>query len=152
MPYFNSLGWFSFSSFIISGCKLLIAVESWWQLIWKKLTGIFMYRQKSILVLNFSSLGWYFFHQLLSAVINCWQLMRADMTKNLLEYIYVHTKVDNCAKVQLSRLIFVFTNCYQLSSAADSCWQVMPADMKKFDWIFYEHTKVSALQVDFHFN
>ena len=44
---------------------------------------------------------------------------------------YVHTKVDICAKFQLSRLIFIFINCFQLSSTIDSCWHLMTADMKK---------------------
>ena len=43
---------------------------------------------------------------------------------------YVNTKVDTCQKFLLSRLIFIFINCYQLSSAVGSCWQLMTADIK----------------------
>ena len=87
------------------------------------------------------------FHQLFSAVIsfqfNCigylsvssivfsyWQLIWRKLDWNF----YVHTKVDTCAKSQLSRLIFIFINCYQLLSATDSCWQLMTVDMNKI-WL-----------------
>ena len=52
---------------------------------------------------------------------------------------HVHTKVDTCAKFQLSRLILIFISCYQLSSAVDSWWQLM---WKNINWNFYVHTKV----------
>ena len=43
----------------------------------------------------------------------------------------MHIKVDMCVKFHISRMIFIFFNCYQLSSAVENCWQLMTADMKK---------------------
>ena len=57
-------------------------------------------------------------------------MMIADMKKTDWNFL-IDTKVDTYAKIQLSRLIFVFTNFYQLLSAVDSYWQLMTADMKK---------------------
>ena len=67
---FSFLGWFSFSSTVISCHQLSSTVGSWWQL-----TGIFVYTLKLILVQNISSIGWFSF---LSAVNSCWQLFTAD--------------------------------------------------------------------------
>ena len=62
--------------FIFINCQqLLSAVESCWQLMtadMKKMTGIFMYTLKLILVPNFGSLGWFSFS---STVISCWQML-----------------------------------------------------------------------------
>ena len=69
--------------------------------------------------------------------------MTADM-KKMTRSFYVHTKVDTCAKFQLSRFIFIFINCYQLSTAFDNRWQLMTADMKKFQLSFYIHTNVDT--------
>ena len=106
--------------------QLLTAVDNLWQLIWKKLTGIFMYTLELKFVPNFGSLGWFSFS---STVISCWQLMTDDM-KKINWHFYVHTNINTCAKYQLSNLIFIFINCYQLSSAGDSGWQLMTADIK----------------------
>ena len=78
--------------------------------------------------------------QLLATVDSWWQLIWKKLDRNF----YVHTKVDTCAKFQLSMLIFIFINCiscYQLLTAVDSWWQLL---WKKFDWNFYEHTKVDT--------
>ena len=130
---FSSLGWFSFSSTVISYCRLLTADDSWYEKNW---TGIFMYTLKLILVQKFSSLRLFSFsstiscHQLLTAVDSWWQLIWIKFDWNF----YEHTKVDTFAKFQLSRLIFIFINCYQLLTAVDSWWQLMTVDMKKI-WL-----------------
>ena len=95
VPNFSSLSWFSFSSTVISCHQLLTAVDSWWQLIWKKFY-------------------WNF---------------------------YVHTKVDTCAKFQLSSLIFILISCQQLLSAVDSWWQLL---RKKIKWDFHIPPKVNT--------
>ena len=126
--------------FIFISCQqLLTAVDSWWQLCLKELNGIFIYALKLTPAPNFSSLGWFSFsstviscHQLLTAVDSWWQLIWKKIDWNF----YVHTKVDTCAKFQLSRLFFIFINFYQLSSTFDSCWQLMTADMKKIQLEF----------------
>ena len=66
---FSSLSWFSFSSTVIS-C---------WQLIWKKNWQEFLCTHWSWYLCKISApyLDFYF-HQLLSSVINCWQLLIAD--------------------------------------------------------------------------
>ena len=76
----------------------------------------------------------------MTAVDSWWQLFWKELDWNF----YVHTKVDTCAKFHLSKLIFIFINCYQLSSAVNSCWQLMTAHIKKFDLDFYIHTKVDT--------
>ena len=105
-----------------------------------------MYRLKFILVPNFSSLGWFSFlstviscHQLLTAANSWWQLIWKKADWNF----HVDTKVDKYAKIQLSRLIFAFTNFYQLVTAIDSFQQMMIDDIrKKADWNFPVDTKV----------
>ena len=74
-PNFSSLGWFLFSSAFDSCHQLLTAVDSWWQLICKKLTRIFMYTLLVISLPNFSSLGWFLFS---SSFNSCNQLLTAD--------------------------------------------------------------------------
>ena len=78
VPNFSSLGWFSFSSTAISCWQLLTAVESWWQLIWKKLDWNFYVHTKVDTCAEFqlSRLIFIFvsFWQLLSAVDSWWQL------------------------------------------------------------------------------
>ena len=37
--------------------------------------------------------------------------------------LHVLTKVDTFVKFQLSRLIFIFMNCYQLLTADESCYE-----------------------------
>ena len=120
VPNFSSLCWFLLWSNFVSSHQPLTADI-------KNLTDIFMCTPKFICVPNFSSLSWFLFS---STGISCWQLMTVDMIKSWLKF-YVYSKVYLCAKFQLSRLIFIFLNCYQLSSAVDSCWQLMRADMKK---------------------
>ena len=92
----------------------------------KNSIGIFMYLLKLILVPNFSPLSWFSFlstviscHQLLTAVNCWWQLIWKKFDCNF----YAYTKVDTCAKFQLSGLIFNFINCYQLSKllTAEDC-------------------------------
>ena len=74
------------------------------------------------------------FHQLLSAVAKC---VSYRLIWNTFDWnFYVHTKVDACAKFQLSRLIFIFINCYQLSTAVNSWYK------KKYDWYFHVDTTV----------
>ena len=143
---FGSWGWFSFSSAVNRHWQLLTAAT-------KKMNGIFIYPLKMIPVLNFSSLGWFSF---LSTVNSCWQLMTAVTQKNEWDF-YLPPKADTCNKFQLSRLIFIFINCYQLSSGVDSCWLLMTADMKK-NWLEFLCThlgwyscQISAFWVDFHF-
>ena len=105
----------------------------------------FMYTLKLILVLNFSSLAWFSFssvvnscHQLLTAIDNWWQLIWKKIYWNF----HVHTKVDTCAKFQLSSLILIFISCQQLSSAVDSYWQLMTAAMIKINCNSHVHNKV----------
>ena len=79
----------SLISIFISCQQLLSAVDSCWQLMTadmkKKLTEIFMYAQKLVLVPNFSSLAWFSFSSvvnswfLFSSGISCWWLLTADM-------------------------------------------------------------------------
>ena len=107
--------------FIFISCQqLLSAVDSWYE---KKLTGVFMFTL--VLVLNFNSLAWFLFS---SAVNSCYQILTAGESwyERFNWNYYVHMKVDTCAKFQLSKLIFLFTNCYQL----------LTADMKKITIIF----------------
>ena len=99
---FSSLGWFLFSSTVIS-----------WQQ--KNLTGIFLYALK------------FYFYQLLTAVDSWWQLLR----KNIKWNFHVHSKVDIYSKFQHSRMILFFIKFYQLSSAFNSCWQLITVYMKK---------------------
>ena len=77
--------------------------------------SIFLIPSKLICVPNFGSVGWFSF----SAVDSFWQLMTAVTQKNYWNF-HVDTKVDMFAKVQLSRVIFVFTSCYQLLTSDDS--------------------------------
>ena len=72
VPNFGSLGWFSFSSTVISCHQLLTADDGRYE---KKVKGIFLYIPKLILVLNSSSLEWFSFS---SGVNSCYQLLRAD--------------------------------------------------------------------------
>ena len=127
VPNIISLGWFSYSSTVISCHLLLKTVGGWWQLMWKKFTGIFMYTLKLILVPKLSYLGWFSFssiviscHQLLTAVDSWWQLIWQKFDWNT----YIHTKVYTCAAFQPFSLIFIFI----------SCWQLKTADMKKI-WL-----------------
>ena len=118
---------FLFSSTVIGCWQQLTAVDSWWQLIWKKNYWNFKYTLKLVLAPNSSSLAWFSFssvvncifsfssdviscHQLLTAVDSQWQLIWKKFDWNL----YVYTKVDTCAEFQLSSLIFIFISCQQL--------------------------------------
>ena len=99
---------------------------------------------KLILLPNFSSLGWFSFsstvsscYQLLTAVDSWWQPIWKKIDWNF----YIHTKVNTCAKFQLSSLIFIFISCQQLLMAVDSWWQLM---WKKIDWNFYVYNKVDT--------
>ena len=72
--------------YLINFYQLSAAVDSWWQLIWIKLTGIFLYTLLVISLPNFSSLGWFLFS---SAFDGCYQLLTADDScheKNQLEF------------------------------------------------------------------
>ena len=75
--------------------------------------------------------------QLLTAVDSWWQLIRKKFDWN----ICVHTKVDTCAKFQLSGFIFIFISCQQLLSAVDSWWQLL---QKKIQWDFYIPPKANT--------
>ena len=95
--------------FIFINCyQLSLAVNSCWQLITvymkKKLTGIFMYTLKLILVPNLSSLGLFSF---LPAVNSCYQLLTADdtVTKKFKRNFPLLPKCDVCAKFELCRLL-----------------------------------------------
>ena len=99
------------------------ALTSCWQLmtskVKKNLLEIFVCTLQCISVPNFSSLAQILFSL---TVISCYQLLteilRADNTwqKNYQNF-HVDIKVDTYATFQLSRLIFIFVNCYRLSSA-----------------------------------
>ena len=84
------------------------------------------------------------YFQLLTAINSLWQLIWKKINWNF----HVHTKVNLCAKFQLSRLIFIFINCYPLLSAVDNCWELMTADMKKMTGIFM-HTLNFILMPNF---
>ena len=59
--------------FIFISCQqLLTTFDSWWELSQKMLYGIFIYPLKLIPMPNFSSLGWFSFFQLSTAVDNFW--------------------------------------------------------------------------------
>ena len=91
-----------------------------------------MYTLKLILVQKFSSLGWFSFSSTFS-----W-------TKIFL-ILYVHTKIDTCAKFQLSRFILIFIKCYQVLLVFGSCWQLIKVDITKNDWNFFKvYTKVDT--------
>ena len=171
VPKFSFLGWFSFSSTVISCWQLFTTDDNWYEkkIDWnfyehtkfdtcakfqlsklififinchqqstavltaddsiyeKKITGIFMYTLKLILVPNFSSLNWFSFsstviscHRLLSAVDSWWQQIWKKFDWNF----YEHAKVDTCAEFQLSRIIFIFVSFWQLLSAVDNWWQL----------------------------
>ena len=144
VPNFSSLGWFWFSSAVISSYQLLTAVDSWkeknligifmytlsstfassWQLIWKKFHLSFCVQTKLYTYAKFqlSSLNFIFIscQQLLSAVDNWWQLIWIIFDWNF----HVHSVGDILAKFQLSRLIFIFISFWQLLSAVDSWWQL----------------------------
>ena len=120
-PIFSSLSWFLFSSAVSRYLLLavyikkhwtgifmyilnMICVPSCWQQFtaddsWyeRELTGIFMYTLKLILMPNFSSLALFYFHQLSTAVISCWQLMTA-VTKKIKWNFLLLPKCDICAK------------------------------------------------------
>ena len=78
VPNFSSLGCFSFSSTFISCHQLLTAVDSWWQLIWKKFNWNFYVHTKMYSYAKFqlSRLIFIFIscQQLLTAVDSWWQL------------------------------------------------------------------------------
>ena len=110
------------------------AIDSWWQMSWKNLNGIFIFTLKVIFVPNFSSLGWFSLssaviscHQLSSAVNSCWQLSRKKLKLNF----HLQPKGDICAKFQISRLIFIINSCQQLLSVVISCQQLLTVVMKK---------------------
>ena len=109
VPNFISLGWFSFSSTVISCYQLLTTVDSWWQLIRKKIVwNFYVYTkvdtsakfQLSRLIMIFINC-----YQPLSTVPSCWQPMTVDMKKKFTDYI--HTKDYTCEKFQH----FIFINC-----------------------------------------
>ena len=100
--------------------KLFSAVLSCWQLmteVMRKWKIFFIYVLKLICMPNSSSLG-----QLwsLSAVINCYQLLTDFKKKIFMEFLFMSD--DMSAKIQLSRLIFIFISCHQLLTAFDSWW------------------------------
>ena len=86
VPNFSSLTWFSFSSNVISCHQLLTAVDSLWQLIWKKIDwNLYVYTKVDTCAeFQLSSLIFIFIscQQLISDVDSCWQLMTSDMKKN----------------------------------------------------------------------
>ena len=124
MPNFSSLGWFSFSTTVISCHQLLTAVDSWWQLIFKKIDWNFYIHTKADTCAKFqlSTLIFIFIscYQLLSAVDSWWQLLLNKMKWNF----HLPPKIDTCAKFQLSKLILIFISCQQLLTAFDSWWQL----------------------------
>ena len=97
---FSSLCLFLFSSTLISWHQLSSAVDSRWQLIWKKIDWNFHVHTKFDTYTKLSSPGWLFIncYQLLSAVDSWWQLKGKKIDWNS----YVHTIFDTCAKFQLS--------------------------------------------------
>ena len=122
VPNFSPLGWFSFSSVVISFHQLSTAVDSWWQLSWKKLYWILIYTLKVICVPNFSLLGWFSFS---SVVISCWH-------EKKLNEIFIYTLrmicVQNFSPLGWFSFSSVVISCCQLSAAVDSCWQLITAD------------------------
>ena len=145
MPNFSSLSWFSFSSTVISCHQLLTAVESWWQLIWKKkLTGIFMYTLKLIPVPNFSSLGCFSFS---STFISCFQLLTADDSwydKNFTG-IFIYTLklllVLNSSSPGWFSFSSTVISCLQLLTSVQGWWQLT---WKKIYWNFNALTKFNT--------
>ena len=82
------------------------------------------------------------FHQLLSVVISCWQLMTSDMKKNLTGIFMYRLKLILVKKFSSLGLFSFSSNvisCHKLFSAVDNWWQLI---WQKFDWNIYIHTKV----------
>ena len=120
VPNFSSLSWFSFWSNILIHHQLSTAVDSWWQLIWKKITEIFICTLKFMCAkFQLSRLIFVFIKscQLLSAV-DSWYEKKIDWN------LYLHTKVYMSANFQLIGWI----SFYQLLSGIDSFWQLLTAD------------------------
>ena len=135
MPNFSSLGWFSFSSNVISCWQLLTADGSFYEI---KLSSVFIHTLKVICMPNFCSVGWFLFlptfiscHQPLTAGDSWWQLMTAD-TKKVYMNVHVHSIGDIFAKFYLSWLIFIFISFFQLLSAVDSWWELSQKNQLDF--------------------
>ena len=102
VPNFSSLRWFSFLSAVY---QLSSAVDSWWQLLLKKIdwngylhTKVYTFAkfQLSRLIFIFVS-----FWQLLSAVDSWWQLSQKKCEWDF----HLPPKCDICAKFEVSRLL-----------------------------------------------
>ena len=117
--------------FIFINCyQLSLAVNSCWQLITvymkKKLTGIFMYTLKLILVPNFSSLAWFSFSWAVKALICCWQLLTVDDSwyEKISTGIFMYTLkliiVPNFSSLPWFWLSSTVNNCHQLLTAVDN--------------------------------
>ena len=122
----------------INSFQLLTYIDSWWQVIWKKLIRIFWCTLKlKCAKFQLSPLIFIFIncHQVLSAIDNCWQLMTANMIKIRLEFLCQHKSwyllVTNISSLGWFSFSSTFISCYQPLTAVDSWWQLMIFDMKK---------------------
>ena len=68
VPHFSSLAWFSFWSAVNSGCQILTAIDSWWQLFMKKYKWNFHLHPKNDICAKFQ------LSRLIFVFISCWQL------------------------------------------------------------------------------
>ena len=84
------------------------------------------------------------FYQLLSAFISCWQLMPADMNKELTG-IFMYTLklilLPNFSSLGWFSFSSTTVSCCQLLTAVDCWWQLI---WKKNYWNFFVHTKVNT--------
>ena len=123
VPNFSSVGWFLFSSAVISCHQLSWAVNSCWQLSPKKIKWNFHPYPKSYMCAKFQ------LSRMIFIFISCQQLLSAVGSCSDVEIYFweldshIGPKVYSCAKFQLSRLILIAVNCcHQLSTAVDSWW------------------------------
>ena len=113
--YFRSLGWFSYSSAVISCQQLLTADGSCHE---KKNKWNFRFHPKGDICAEFE------LPRLNFIVISCHQLSWAFMTafmKKIKCYFHLHPNGNICAKLKLSGLIFIVISCQQLLPVTDSC-------------------------------
>ena len=114
---------------------MLIAHDSWYRKLWAKwfYTPLRWYvHQISALLVDFH------FHLLFSAVGSYWQVIWKKFSWNF----HFQSKVNICTKFQLSRLIFIFINCYQIK-------KILEFSCTHKSWYL---CKISALLVYFYFH
>ena len=122
VPNFSFLGWFSFSSTVISCRQLLTADGNWYEI--KFPCNFHVHTKVDICAIYQLSIIIIIFYQLLSAVISCWQLLTADDNwyENSFTGIFMYTLLV------ISLPNFSSVGWFLFSSAFDSCYQLLTAD------------------------